>query len=76
MKDHTSQREPATEELFDRFRRQRDVEALGRLFDETAPELLRIARALTSDPAVAEDGAIAFVAHHRTSFRSEGSRLS
>jgi len=55
MKAPTSESDPAPEELFDRFRRQGDVAALGRLFDETAPELLRIAHALEPDPAAADD---------------------
>ena len=41
--------------LFARWRRKQDVEALGRLLDATAPELLRIARHLSRDAAEAED---------------------
>ena len=47
---------PATpESLLDRFRRTRDPEALGELFDRTAPELFRIALSLAPDAAAAED---------------------
>ncbi len=40
---------------FARFRSTADAEALARVFDASAPELLRIARHLTGDRAEAED---------------------
>ena len=41
--------------LFDRFRRHGDVQALGEVFDGTAPELMRIAASLVRDPNAADD---------------------
>src|SRR5262245_26365983 len=41
--------------LFDRFRRRGDVQALGEVFDETAPELLRVAASLVRDANEADD---------------------
>jgi len=41
--------------LFDRFRRAGDIEALGEVFDRTAPELVRIATSLVRDPHEADD---------------------
>ncbi|HEX5052999.1 MAG TPA: sigma-70 family RNA polymerase sigma factor [Planctomycetota bacterium] len=41
--------------LFTRFRDDADVGALGRLYDQTAAELLRVATHLVRDPARAED---------------------
>lgn len=41
--------------LFERFRRGGDPEALGRVFDATAPRLLQLAVHLVSDLAAAED---------------------
>ncbi len=41
--------------LFERFRRQGDVEALGQVFDATASALRRVARHVTRDAAEAED---------------------
>ncbi|MCK5943755.1 MAG: sigma-70 family RNA polymerase sigma factor, partial [Planctomycetes bacterium] len=47
---------PASEErLFERFRRRRDPASLARVFDRTAPALLRVAMHLERDPHVAED---------------------
>jgi len=43
------------EHLFERFRVQGDVHALGQVFDATAPALRRVARHLTRDVAEAED---------------------
>ncbi len=43
------------ESLFERYRRRGEVSALAKIFDRTAPELLRIAMHLVRDPAVAED---------------------
>lgn len=43
------------EHLFERFRAHGDVDALGQVFDATAPDLRRIARHLTRDGAEAED---------------------
>src|SRR5262245_50960337 len=42
-------------DLFERLRRQGDAEALGIVFDETAPEILGVARRLSRDPVEAED---------------------
>ncbi len=41
--------------LLVRYRTKRDLRAFASLFDATAPQLLRIATYLTSDPALAED---------------------
>src|SRR5262245_48016301 len=41
--------------LFDRFRRRGDVDALGAVFDATAPELLRVAASLVRDANEADD---------------------
>lgn len=43
------------ERLFERFRRQRDASSLARVFDRTAPALLRLAWHLSRDRHVAED---------------------
>jgi RNA polymerase sigma-70 factor (ECF subfamily) len=43
------------EEALERFRRHGEPEAFGALFDATAPELHRVALALTKDPATADD---------------------
>ena len=43
------------EHLFERFRVRSDVDALGQVFDATAPALRRVARHLTRDAAEAED---------------------
>jgi len=40
---------------FDRFRRRGDVRALGAVFDQVAPELLRVAMSLTREIGDAED---------------------
>ena len=40
---------------FDRFRSQGDLQALGAVFDETAPRLLKLATHLSANPADAED---------------------
>ena len=45
----------ALDRLFERFRRRGDVEALGKLFDEAAPELYRVAVHLAADLHAAED---------------------
>lgn len=45
----------AEDRLFLRFRRTGDPRSLGRLFDRTAADLLRVARYLTGDRALAED---------------------
>ncbi len=45
----------SNESLFDRYRRRGDVRALAKVFDRTAPELLRIAMHVARDPIVAED---------------------
>ena len=44
--------------LFVRFRDRADVDALGRLYDATAAELLRVAMHLVRDPGRAEDLAL------------------
>ena len=49
MRDRTLDRR------FERFRRKGDVAALGRVFDRTAPELLRVAMSLVQDPGEADD---------------------
>ena len=43
------------ETLFDRYRARGDVQALARVFDRTAAELLRVAMHLVRDPVAAED---------------------
>lgn len=43
------------EQLFERFRRDGEADALGEIFDSTAGDLLRIARRLASSRAEAED---------------------
>ena len=43
------------EALFERYRREGDLRALGEAFDRTAEELLRVARHLAKDEADAED---------------------
>jgi RNA polymerase sigma-70 factor (ECF subfamily) len=43
------------EELFERFRREADLEALAEVFDRTAERLLKVARHLVRDEAQAED---------------------
>ena len=43
------------EELFDRFRRDGDLDALAEVFDRTAAKLLKVARHLSRDDAQAED---------------------
>src|SRR5262245_9880701 len=43
------------EQLFARFRRARDLEALAEVFDRTAPELLELGRHLTRGRGEAED---------------------
>ena len=43
------------EELFDRFRRDGDLDALAEVFDRTAEKLLKVARHLSQDEAQAED---------------------
>ncbi len=43
------------EELFDRFRREGDLDALAEVFDRTAEKLLKVARHLSQDEAQAED---------------------
>jgi RNA polymerase sigma factor (sigma-70 family) len=45
----------ALEDLFDRYRSQGDVPALGEVFDRAAPELLRLALHLAPEAAQAED---------------------
>jgi DNA-directed RNA polymerase specialized sigma24 family protein len=40
---------------YERWRQQRDLEALAAVFDAAAPELLRVARHLVRDEAAAED---------------------
>jgi len=46
---------PDPDALFARWRSDRDLAALGSLFDATAPELFRVALALAPDAAAAED---------------------
>ena len=46
---------PTEEQLFERYRHQGDVEALGEVFDRTAPALLRVALHVARDPLAAED---------------------
>lgn len=48
-------RDQELDRLFDRFRRKGDLQALGAVFDATAPELLRVAMSLVRDPAEADD---------------------
>ena len=43
------------ERLFERFRRKGDVDALERVFDQTAPELMKLALHLVRDLEQAED---------------------
>ena len=43
------------EELFDRFRREGDLDALAEVFDRTAEKLLKVARHFSQDEAQAED---------------------
>src|SRR5262245_37007751 len=43
------------EELFDRFRRDGDLDALAEVFDRTGEKLLKVARHLSHDEAQAED---------------------
>ncbi|MSR63074.1 MAG: sigma-70 family RNA polymerase sigma factor [Planctomycetes bacterium] len=47
--------EPSLEVLFERYRAQGELEALGAVFDRTAPELLALAMHLVRDPVEAED---------------------
>jgi len=47
--------EPTLEALFERYRAQGELEALGAVFDRTAPELLALAAHLVRDPVEAED---------------------
>jgi RNA polymerase sigma-70 factor (ECF subfamily) len=61
------------ENLFDRFREHGDVAALASVFDETAPELLRVARHLARDHGAAEDlvqGTFVAAMEKRASFDS------
>ncbi len=44
-----------TDELFLRFRRERDPDLLGQVYDQVAPGLLRAATHLVREPAAAED---------------------
>ena len=46
---------PTVEELFDRWRSQRDHRALAAVFDRTAPEVWRVARHLSGDRSEADD---------------------
>ena len=46
---------PSVEKLFERYRRRGDAAALARVFDQTAPELFRLAQHLVRDPLGAED---------------------
>jgi RNA polymerase sigma-70 factor (ECF subfamily) len=55
MPTEASSRAPALEALMARFRATGDPEALGALFDVTAPGLFRLALTLVPDPASAED---------------------
>lgn len=48
-------RDRKLDKLFDRFRTRGDAMALGRVFDATAPELLRVAMSLVPGPAEADD---------------------
>ncbi len=48
-------RERGRVRLFERWRRRGDAAALGRLFDETAPELVRVAMGLVAEPGDADD---------------------
>ena len=48
-------RDQELDRLFDRFRRRGDVQALGAVFDATAPELLQVAMSLVHDPGEADD---------------------
>src|SRR5262245_40460092 len=53
-----AEREPdmrRLERLFERYRRRGDVAALAKVFDRTAPEVLRVANVLAAQPAEAED---------------------
>ena len=43
------------EPLYERFRSANDLDALGEVFDRTAPDLLRLAAHLTRDASTAED---------------------
>ncbi len=46
---------PSTEQLFLRFRENGDADALGEVFDRTAPKLLLLAMHMVQDASVAED---------------------
>ena len=46
---------PSLEQLFRRYQRDADLDALAELFDRTAPEVARIASFLSSQPGHAED---------------------
>ena len=48
-------KERQIDRLFERFRSRGDVSALGKVFDRTAPELLRVAMSLVPDAADADD---------------------
>jgi DNA-directed RNA polymerase specialized sigma24 family protein len=54
-REHGDMPERDLEALFDRFRAAADNGALARVFDRTAPELLRIARHLAGSAGEAED---------------------
>ncbi len=52
---HPKTRHETPEALLQRWRRRRDPEALGALFDATAPALFRVALGILGDPNQAED---------------------
>ena len=47
--------EPGPDDLMRRFQARGDLDALGRLFDAVAPDLLGVARRVSGDIAEAED---------------------
>lgn len=44
-----------SDQLWRRWVQSADLDALGRLFDRTAPGLLQLARYMTGDPTAADD---------------------
>src|SRR5688572_10955472 len=78
--DHGNSVEPFNvDQLFLRFQKTGEAEALGKVFDQTAPELLSVASHLTSDLSLAEDLVQAtFLAaiQHRHSYQPKGTVIS
>ncbi len=55
MQRHSTKRDQKLGKLYLRYREGGDTRALGKLFDALSPELLRVARHVSGDPAEAED---------------------